>query len=161
MAPGEPRRHPALQGAQHAPQLPALHAFHHALHVHELLEEPVHVLDLDPGALDVEAKKIQRAFRKYKTAQETAAKTHQQRRGSLKRAPSFDKIPVPEDEGGTNKSAKSLRAYRNFKSRQEQAAVVIQSLYRAHRQRKLYLKQYTSLVSMQHHWRTKRAAMRF
>src|SRR5580704_2479411 len=42
-------RHPALEPRHHARQLSALHTLHQALHVHELLEQAVHVLHLYPG----------------------------------------------------------------------------------------------------------------
>src|SRR5215813_13822253 len=44
------REAPALQRPEEPPQPSPLHAFHHALHLLELLEQPVDVLDLHPGA---------------------------------------------------------------------------------------------------------------
>src|SRR5215469_18260058 len=43
------REAPALQRPEEAAQPSPLHAFHHALHLLELLEQPVDVLDLHPG----------------------------------------------------------------------------------------------------------------
>ena len=102
--------------------------------IQNALENVLSLKDLEPSILDMEAKKIQRAFRKYKTAKQVAAK-NQPRRGSLKRAPSVDKLLNSED--AHRKALKIQRAFRNYKHRKEQAAVVIQSLYRAHRQRKV------------------------
>src|SRR5256885_6005192 len=44
------RRHAALQGAHELPQPAALHALHDALHLQELLQQPVHVLYLHARA---------------------------------------------------------------------------------------------------------------
>src|SRR5579864_3208537 len=46
----EPRRHAPLEGSHEGPQATALHALHDALHLQELLEQAVHVLNLDAGA---------------------------------------------------------------------------------------------------------------
>ena len=44
------RRHPPLKAPSMRFSLPALHALHDPLHLHELLQEPVDVLDLHAGA---------------------------------------------------------------------------------------------------------------
>jgi len=136
------------------------------------------LLNLSDGSetmiLESEARKIQRAFRRFLMLKKLSSK-NQSRRSSLHRGASMESIiaesisilphshsnhslPIPpySPEAHT-KALKIQRAFRNYKNRKEHAAVIIQSLFRAHRQRKLFHRQYTSLVAIQLLWKNKRA----